>query len=427
ASAGASFAKFANLTSSLLQELPPSLQPYLDTALGQLLRASDYLQSTTGLSPATLCTTAGAVLLLGAIPAVATRKGQNKRGKGGVMSRYGWSRGDSGLSPYASTLGQGGVPAVTEDDFSYITSQDLETEGIDSVYGHNIRDADSYAHAAPSPTPAYSHSPPEDDVLLVRHKGVTYPEHFPAYAIGDGKLFVSDVKARVGIFLNLPERRYSRIKLFYKGRILDDDNQPIRVYGVKNNSEVLVSIPDFGAGSSDDSGEEVVVEQPLSKSQKKRRGRKQKSRSPQDSTSTLSLEVPGEDERSRGTSRIRTKSVSSSAGVSRARVGPTPAPIVPGGVPGGPYDKMNTIATNFNENLLPMCQQYAANPPLDEKKNKEEHAKASELVLTQVLMKLDGVETDGDDGARARRRALVKHVQAVLTMIDEVKSLTTKT
>jgi len=44
----------------------------------------------------------------------------------------------------------------------------------------------------------------------------------------------------------------------------------------------------------------------------------------------------------------------------------------------------------------------------------------SETILTQILMKLDGVETDGDQDARMKRKEIVKEVNAMLNKLDEM-------
>ncbi|KAK3937708.1 BAG domain-containing protein [Diplogelasinospora grovesii] len=429
ASSGASFAQLANITSSLLK-LPPSLQTYLDSTFDQLSGATEYLQSATGLSPTALYSTVAAVLLLGgAIPAVASRNGQNKKkkdvpGTGGKMSRYGWSRGD-GLSPFNSTLGNGIVPAVTDDDFSYITSEDLENHGLDIPRPRTTHgvDHDHYAHSAPGPGSSFSaHKLEDDDILLIKHKGITYPEHFPAYAIGDRKLRVQDVKDRVRLLLGLSDRQARRMRLLYKGRLLDDYAAPICEYRVKNNSEVMVVLSDGGADSSSDSSEEIVIvgpeeDGPSSKSRKKRRGRRRDDRSPRDSASNVGsnvgLEVPHEDDRRRAASTSRTSRAESPAlsGVSGASAAAA--------VPGGPIDKLNSIASHFTTKLLPMCVQFTASPPSDPKKRENEHRKLSETVLQQVILKLDAVDTGGEESARARRKEIIKEVQNVLKGLDE--------
>jgi len=431
ASSGASFANLANITSSLLK-LPPTLQTYLDTSLDHLSRVSDYLESSTGYSQTTIYTTAGAALLLAALPALASRSKKITKQKYGKMtSRYGWSS-RPGLSPFNSTLADGAIPAVTDDDYSYITSEDLENHsaqgrGLDSSqqYGRHARGADNFGHTASGASAYEQYEKPEDDVMLIKYRGIIYPEHFPAYSIGDGQLFVNDVVDRVRFLLQIPERETNRIRLLYKGRHLTTAEAPVREYGVKNNSEVLVVISDRASDSNSESSEEIVVvghggrderdgpeeRDAPRKPRKKKRGKGANDRSPRDSGSSLGLEVPVADERRRAASRVRTQSPPSGSRASPVNV--------PSGVPGGPIEKLNTISSHFNTKLLPLCLQFTVNAPSDPKKREDEHRKLSETVMQQVLLKLDEIDTTGEEGARAQRKALVRQVQDVLKGLDE--------
>lgn len=421
ASGGASFLNFANITSVLLK-LQPTLQTYLDSSVQHLSRVSGYLESSTGYSPTTIYTTAGAVVLLAAVPTLVARGKKAVQYKENKMSsRYGWPA-RPGLSPFNSTLGDGGIPSVTDEDYSYITSEDLEDHnprGYDAHFGRHPRDADTFGHSAPGPSSFDQYEKPEDDVMLIKYRGVIYPEHFPAYSIGDGQLYVSDVVDRVRYMLRLPERDADRIRLLYKGRHLASSQTPVREYGVKNNSEVLVMFTDRASDSNSDSSEEIVVvgrdgqdAAPKKSGKKNKRGRKEKSdRSPRDSNSSLGLEVPGTSDRQRAASRVRRQSPPS---------GPRSSSVnLPVGVPGGPIEKMNNISSHFNTKLLPLCLQYTMNPPSDPKKKEEEHRKLSETVMQQVLLKLDEVDTASEEGARARRKELVQQVQNVLKGLDE--------
>lgn len=428
ASPGAWFTEPFNNSASALLSLLSSPYTYLDTAAARLSGATEYLQSTTGLSPTALYATVGAVLLLGVIPALSTRNEKGSQKSEG-MARYGFSsRGSlSPFSSFSSAFGHGGVPNVTDDDFSYITSADLENHGIDvpRQYTSHSHIVDHYSHSAPSP--AYNRARPEDDVMLIKHQGVTYPEHFPAYSIGDGKILVSDVRERVKMILGLSDRQAKRIKLYYKGRRLRDPDAPVCTYGVKDNSEVLMvlSEPNHGSGSDSNSNEDVAAagrggsdrhdvrdkyEAQRDSGRTGRSGRRD-DRSPRGRDSR-SLRVPADDSKRRAKSRVRTQSPSGSA------VSAASAPV---GIPGGPIEKLNNIAAYFDNKLVPLCVQFVANPPSDRKKREEEHQKLSETIMEHVLLKLDGVETAGEEGARARRKELVQHVQAVLKDIDDAK------
>ena len=59
-------------------------------------------------------------------------------------------------------------------------------------------------------------------------------------------------------------------------------------------------------------------------------------------------------------------------------------------------------------------------PPKDEKSRDFEYKKLSESILTQVLMKLDGVETEGNEVLRATRKELVRETQGWLNDMDRM-------
>lgn len=406
ASSGALIAgHIANFTTSLVQQLPSSVQTGIDTA-------SQYIHSTTGIDPAIFYSSAAAAaLLLGAIPTAYAKSAakSNKKGNTKKMSRHGWSYNQQrgALSPFGSTLGdaRGEVPPVTEEDYSYITTEDLKKHEMD----------DRYSRAPPASSRDYTRSAAgpslvidDDDILLIKNKGVTYPEHFPAYSIGDGKLLVGDVRERVQMIMKLSDRRTRKIKLLYKGRQLKDDDEPVCTYNVKNNSEILVVLPDGNADddSSSDSSEEVVVVgredgERSKKSKNKKRKSKKKGRNNSSSPRDSNLEVPSGGAGADG----RAPSPAAGAGAST-------------GTPSVAVEKLNAINTHFTTKLLPLCVQYTASPPSDTKKREDEHRKLSETIMQQVLLKLDEVETNGEEEARARRKELVRVVQDVLKGLD---------
>lgn len=364
---------------NLTQLLPPPLATYLNATLSQVSEAlagsHEYLTAQ-GLSPAVVYSTLACAAL--AVPI--------------GMSRYGgWPSGRDVPSPYASQ-DSNGVPRVTEEDFSYITSEDLE-------------------HSLQSPARTYDpkrHGPggsaEADDVLLIKRGGITYPVHFPAYSIGDGKVYVRDVRDRVGLVMQVSSSRRRRIKMLYKGRQLKDQDVPIRDYNVKNNSEILVVLPEgtLSDNESESSEEVIVADAPSGKSKSKKNKKKKKNRSPRDSAQNL--EVP----QGSGADGRRSSNDESRHGSRQ----PSPAAS-------GALEKLHSISSHFSTKLLPLCVAFSADPPKDKKKCEEEHRKLSETIMQQVLLKLDEVDTGGDPDIRAKRKQLVNQVHDVLKGLDQ--------
>ncbi|XP_044722238.1 ATPase family associated with various cellular activities (AAA) domain-containing protein [Hirsutella rhossiliensis] len=345
-------------SSGALQNLTSYLNGTLANLSSVLHESTEYISGTLGVPPGFVYSSLAALV---AVPI--------------TMSRYGWSLRRDQSSPYSSL--SGGVPAVTDDDFSYITSQDLDDAPIGSS-NHRHHHPRSQSAAPPAP---------EDDVLLVKNKGVTYPSRFPAYSIGDGKLRVRDVRERAGLMMELSDRAMRRLKLLYKGRELKEAAAPVRDYGVKNKSELMAVLPDVGDESSQ-SEEEVVIVDAKSRHRKKRKPKKRSDWNDGDSATS-----PRE-------------------GNSHSRSPPPPASG------SGPLKQIDDLAIEFKTKWLPLCVQYTAAPPTDPKIREEEHRKLSEMLMQSILLKLDGVETEGIPEVRARRKELVRSVQDVLKGLD---------
>ncbi|RFU78573.1 hypothetical protein TARUN_3648, partial [Trichoderma arundinaceum] len=304
-----------------------------------------------------------------------------------TMSRYGWS-----LSREQSFGAMsGGVPDVTNEDFSYITAQDLDDPRVE------------YTDTRYYPRPrSRGPSEPEDDILLIKNKGVTYPAHFPAYSIGDGKLYVKDVRDRIGILMDLSSRTTRRIKLLYKGKQLKESSIPVREYGVKNKSELMAVIPDAeddNSGRSED--DMIIVDEPARNDTKSSRSRKKKKNGKRRSD---------KNEAGSPTSPVD----SGSNGDAANAASPTAVSAA--------MKKLDEISDDFQSKWLPLCLDYIDAPPKDAKKRDEEHRKLSESVMQQIILKLDGVETEGVDEIRQRRKELVRRVQEVLKQLDTAKA-----
>ncbi|KAJ8065340.1 hypothetical protein OCU04_006028 [Sclerotinia nivalis] len=292
------------------------------------------------------------------------------------MSRWGnswFSGGTSRLSPFSS---RSNPPQVKDEDFEYITSGDLEEPR---------RTYDPHSRPPPS-------AQEEDDVLLVKNKGITYPVKFPAYSIGDGKLQVSDVRKRAAALMDVSNWR--KLKLVYKGQQLKDDHALCRSYGLRNESEILCIVGD-GVTGSEDSGDESEEVQEGTASKLKKRIRKSKNKKGK-KKSDNSLKAPQMD--SSATSR-------------------TASPVPPS-TPQTPMEKLNAISDYLRFEVIPLAEAFMTNPPEEEKKRDFEHKKLSETIMGQVLLKLDAVEMEGDQTARETRKALVKEAQNILNDID---------
>ena len=79
------------------------------------------------------------------------------------------------------------------------------------------------------------------------------------------------------------------------------------------------------------------------------------------------------------------------------------------------------LISYFRSELIPFCDDYVNNTPTDPKVRDFEHKRLGETILTQVILKADGVEPDGDSEARNARRALIKETQAVLARLDQAR------
>lgn len=207
---------------STLNRLPDTLQSYLDRTLEYLqdaysslpLSTQAYIESAVQyayLDNVPQSALAGTTVLLLVTFLAVGMSGWGRNLWGGSNARF---------SPFGRSAHP---PNVTDDDFSYITSEDL---------AHPGRAYDQGRAGAPSMAA-------EDDVLLIKNKGVTYPVKFPAYSIGDGKLQVRDVKERASVIMDLPAGRV--LKLVYKGQLLTDDYKPCRDFGLKNHRLVFYS------------------------------------------------------------------------------------------------------------------------------------------------------------------------------------------
>lgn len=283
-------------------------------------------------------------------------------------SRFGsWS---GRFSPFGRSGTSGGSAQVNESDYSYITSDDLKQA--------EQRD--------PSPTPS---GPPRDtDVIVLKSKRISYPVHFPAYAIEKGELKIGAVREQAAKKTGADARR---VKLFFRGKNMKEDGNSCRAEGLRHNSEIMCVVGDAvpeSMSSSDSEAEGASADGDAPK-RKRNRNKNKKKKSKKSGTSSG---TPLDD-----TSRTQSP---------RPPIGPLT-----------PMDKLNAINSTL-QGLLPQCVQFTTNPPSEPAKKDFEHKRLSETILAQVLLKLDAVDTEGDAEARARRKELVREAQNVLNGLD---------
>lgn len=405
---------------SLYTSLPPSFQSYLESASQYLQKnlphqappqppASVFEKVTALLASADSTTLATALLPLLALLF--------------FMSRSFWGGGR--YSPFAHAGGP--PPRVEPEDYQYIVDDDADAR----TYGgqrHN-----SYGFP-----PSHRHSSRADlapDILILKHKGATYPLHFEAFDISEGHLKVGDLRRSAANELKVDDPR--RVKLLYKGKSLREDRYTCKEEGLKQNSELLCVISsdpyprDDGnesssSASSDmianglDSGPRVDVDGTIldrgepRKRKGHRAGRKKKNRdspisSPRDSGYLAAPNgVPSSAPRN------------PSPGPRRVPSPAPPQPTQPPKKPSTPAEALAMIADTFHATFLPQVRNFMQHPPRDEKSRDFEYKKLSEAILTQTIMKLDGVETEGNEGLRAKRKELVRETQGWLNDLDRM-------
>lgn len=293
-----------------------------------------------------------------------------------ILSMAGWGERFWPSGGQFSPFGSSAYPAqVLDEDYSYITADDLAPPP---------RTYD--LHAAPRPPPLAS-----DDIILLRSRGHSIPLHFRPYSIDDGHLVIADLRDMAAKILDVHDP--TRLRLFYKGRPLREALRPCREEGLKINSEVLCELADEPADVSYGQVPHQTIEGGES------------SDTERDDSGTL----PGD-----GTLRKkRTRH--------RKKKGKKPeAELAPPPPPNSTQAKLEALSSHFSTTLLPQCVQFTNHPPSDPAKREFEHGRLAETILSEVLLKLDAVDTEGEQEMRQRRKDLVKQTQEVLNGLDAV-------
>ncbi|MCJ1377982.1 hypothetical protein MMC17_001078 [Xylographa soralifera] len=320
-------------------------------------------------------------------------------------------------------------PTVSEDDYHYLGPDDI-VDPPRPTYIPNSTSSYFPSSRAPIASRADAANPLAPDILILKHRGTTYPLHFPAFEIGEGILRVGELRKTAAKKID-PGMDPRRIKLLYKGKVLKEDAVACREEGLKQNSELMCVVsegPVNGRADEDSSesasegemiGKEInggvrvdvdgtIIGGPK-KARKGHRAGKKKRRDLRDESSgyggsgtttegrnsPMPGSVPGQSQGSPKTQQQQTR-------------------------PKSAMDKLDELSSTFHTKFVPQCIQFTSNPPSDAKIRDMEYKKLSESILAQIILKLDEVQTEGDEEARARRKALVKETQAMLSSLDAV-------
>jgi hypothetical protein len=81
-------------------------------------------------------------------------------------------------------------------------------------------------------------------------------------------------------------------------------------------------------------------------------------------------------------------------------------------------EEVDFLSNKFHTELLPQGLELISNTPIEAKRREFEYKKISETIMTQILLKADVIEAEGDKDLRMMRKALVKEVQSFLNNLD---------
>lgn len=330
----------------------------------------------------------------------------------GWAKRFGsWASGQT--SPFTGpSRSESDDNTVKDSDFAYITEEDIKKQEEHAHHHHHHR----------SDRPSR-----ETDQLIFRYRNKQQTLHFAPWSISDGKATVGTAKEHIARRLEVNDPR--RIRLVFKGRNLKDDSMTLYDAGMdsEKTAEVLCMVGDAanenGEGEDSASDEEAddaenseAVTSDTKTTKKKRKSKKKKGRKSAANSSAPGIAYTGGAAGAEhlpipaGLHPFHRDSDDSSTPVR----GASPAPKAPQTALG----KLQALEDKYKNDLEPGAEAFVANPPADQAKRAFEGKKFSETIMTQVLLKLDGVEVEGDDEARAKRKALVKETQAMLNRLD---------
>ncbi|TLD14794.1 hypothetical protein E2P81_ATG09975 [Venturia nashicola] len=297
-------------------------------------------------------------------------------------------------SPFGRSNSNKKPGEVSDSDFSYITAEDLANE-------------ETAKNAAFKP----SHNR-DTDVLILKNKRMNYPVHFPAHSIDRDELTIGDIRAAAAKKLEISVADMDRIKMLWKGKQFKDDNKTARQEGLRSNaeSEIMLTVGEHVPKDDESSDSEGEDETSTQGGKKKRRSRKSK-KSKKKTTDTPASSARDNSNVNPDATYFPNAAPPPKSGTSTPKSQAAPQTAI---------QKLDALASTFHTAFVPDCIQFLNNPPAEKAKREFEHKKLTETILAQILIKLDSVETEGDQEARQRRKDLVRETQNMLNKLDEV-------
>ncbi|KAE8352019.1 BAG domain-containing protein [Aspergillus coremiiformis] len=257
----------------------------------------------------------------------------------------------------------------------------------------------------------------EPDTLLLKHKRNAYVLNFPAYAINDGTLSVGRLRQRAAEATGASEP--SLVKLLYKGKLLDNDLLSCRDEGLKQQSEVLCVVSEVGENtpSEESEAEDMASDSAhlddTSRSKRirhrnknKKNKNKNKNKRAQDGTADSNILAPPAEQQKPSSSPGRLTLPAPSPNLNAIKT---------------PLEQVHALTAYLRSELLPLCDEYIANPPADSKTRGLEYIMLSETIMEQVILKADSIDIDGNEDVRNARKALIRESQTIHKSLDKVK------
>jgi len=322
-------------------------------------------------------------------------------------------------------------PAVTADSYSYMTPDDIVEP--DAAYNQTRAPAqqaqyhnDTYFPPASARGPSRHATLPVDDdddgpdILVCRWKGRTYPLHFEPFSIGEGLVRVGQVREKAAQAMDVGDPR--RVTLLYKGKKLKDDAVAAKEEGLKQNSELMCVVSEAVLDGSD--SDESASEEELRAGLERRadRGAREEGESGARRAARKGHRGGKKGRKRDGVMGADLDEGGSATGSSTSAHTTSFDPNLPTLQENPARAKLDALAAleaKFKAELRPMCEEYIKRPPRDSKSRDFEYKKLCESLMQQITLKADGIEPEGRDDVRKKRKGLTTEVQQMYDRLDK--------